>query len=89
MIKVILPLASIPNGSLVTKRTGAKEYKVVNEIRIYGDRPQTIKAEGGARFLMANDGSVCALSGETEVVWLADEDVLLNYLEELEEGPTK
>ncbi len=80
-MKVIQSLKNIPEGSIVTKITGNKEYIVRSSIKIYGDKPQELKAQDGTRFLVANDGSISCLHGETELAWHVTEINFLRWLE--------
>ena len=71
VIKVILPLIEIPDGSLVTKITGRKEYTVQSTIKVHG-LPSTseIKSDG-VKFLVSEDGTgnINAHVNTFEVLW--------------------
>ena len=72
-IKVIVPIKFVPDGEVITKRTGTARYTVQREIRIFTSKvtEQTrIKAKDGVVFYTKGDGTFNAMSEGTEVVWV-------------------
>lgn len=91
---VLLPAADIPLGSFVTKRTGEKQYVLVDKITVYyePDNKQVIPANEGALFLVAepNAGSasagINAVGASAVLAWHVEEEDLLEWLEERRQG---
>ena len=83
IVKVQMLAKDIPLNSTVTKRTGVKEYKLLDKMRIFGrkghEENHIINAQGGVRFLCC-DGDANVISGETELMWLAHPDSLISIL---------
>ena len=82
MIKVILPANEIPLDSIVTKRTGEKEYILKDRMRVFGreqGQDGEVVAKDGCRFLV-KDGDANVVSPDTELVWLVDEGILSSFL---------
>jgi hypothetical protein len=80
MLRVLIRASELPDGQVVTKRTGEKRYTLRHAIHVHGsgDIPsQQINADKGARFLVSSDGSVNAIADATEV--LAELDFNLLY----------
>ncbi len=90
MFKVILPAEAIPLGSTVTKVTGAKPYILRDDIKIYGSTSEEqketmreLRADKGTRFMVANDGNINIVAGETELMWHVHAEELYRYMYEL------
>lgn len=88
-MKVILEAQDVPLGSTVTKKTGEKEYRITDRIKIFGENisQKEIIADDGTRFLVADVGNVNVISGRTELVWHIDDDDLYHYLDLKINGP--
>lgn len=90
-MRLIIPASEIPIGSTVTKRTGSKEYTIMDRIIIHEScpRPRIITAEDGCRFLIdpISPGNVSTVTAETELAWVTDKFRLQDFLEE--EGEDK
>ena len=87
-LKLILPAKLIPEKSVVTKKTGEKEYILTKSIKIYdqvGKSNQVINANDGTVFLVDGE-NINVHSGETLMCWVVDESSLLRWLEERQEG---
>ena len=84
-IRVLLPAYLIPLGSIVTKKTGEKEYSLKNNIKIYGEGGQEIKAPKETLFLVC-DGSINIINRETLLLWSADDYDLKEFLDQREHG---
>ena len=84
MIKIILPAAEIPDGSIVTKRTGSKQYTLQSVIKYYDleGKCREIKTEDSVKLLISDNGSINAVSPETELVWETTFDDLQYMYEE-------
>ena len=82
MYKIIIQANEIPLGSIITKIRGEKEYVIRNEIIIYNkDGAKTnIKAQGSSRFLINDTGDINVVGPDLELVWLAGEYELVQYL---------
>jgi hypothetical protein len=79
MLRVLIKASELPDGQVVTKRTGEKRYTLRHAIRVHGsgDIPsQQINADKGARFLVSSNGDVNAISDATEVLTELDFDLL-------------
>ena len=85
-LKIILPVRSIPVESTVVKKTGEKLYTVLDQLVIYpvGGGRQVIKAEEGTRFIVpkSNGHSINCVSGDTEMIWLANAREVRELLDE-------
>lgn len=80
IVKVILPAGQVPLGSTVCKRSGAKEYKLLDHLRVFGEERREVKAQPGCRF-MVSEGDAEAIPDTLEILWLATDDALLEYLD--------
>lgn len=85
-IDVLLPAGDIPDGSTVTKRTGAKEYTLKQKIKIYADKdsgtsPQVLEADG-VKYL-TGDGAINAISDNVVLVWKTTTGELHSFLDKL------
>lgn len=86
MLRVLIPASELPDGQVVTKRTGEKPYTLQSVIRVHGAGDmQKLTADKGARFLVDCIGDVNAISDTTEVLTELD----FNLLYDLEEGSSK
>jgi len=85
LLKLILQAAKIPEGSVVTKIRGQKEYVIRDKIIVYGEEGirREMVAKGGARFLANPTGDLNAVNGDVELVWLLEVWELDRFLEEL------
>lgn len=85
-MRVIVPAATIPEGSRVVKVTGSKEYTIRNELKIYGEdtAQRSIKATDGTRFLVATNGDANVVLGITELIWFASDSEIIDYLDDSE-----
>ena len=88
MIKVLLPASMIPVGSTVTKRTGEKEYQIVDKLRIFGpeNERKELNAADGCRFLTTFGGDTNMVSRDTILGWNVDAWKLRNYLDDYLQG---
>jgi hypothetical protein len=82
-MKIILPASDIPLGSIVTKRTGEKQYTIRNKIRIFNENgiEKEITSNDGTRFLVNKNGDANVINSNTELVWYTDKSTLINFLE--------
>jgi hypothetical protein len=85
-MKLLIEARLIPEGSTVVKKTGSKEYSIFNSVTIWsGESKQIINAENGARMITDGSGSINAVDGSTELVWIVDEETLISFLEDSRE----
>lgn len=86
-MKVLIAVRDIPVGSSVTKKTGDKPYTLRDDVKIYGSTQEQretlreLKADEGTRFLIAQNGDISIVSGDTELLWHVAERDLYQYLE--------
>lgn len=83
-LRILLPAGEIPSGSVVTKRTGEKEYTLVQEVTIYGpekNQERIIKSDENSRFLDSGNGQFNAVGSQTLLLWRAERWELQEYLE--------
>lgn len=90
LMKVLLPAGSIPNGALITKRTGTAEYRLHRGLRFYatkeakdklGEETRTVDAKDGCVFLVDEEkGTVNVYPRTTEFMWLVRADELERHL---------
>lgn len=82
-ITVLLPAGEIPLKATVTKRTGEKEYILVNVIRVFNDKgaPRVISADGGARFLAGHGGDFNVVGNDVLLLWKTTRVDLMEYLQ--------
>jgi hypothetical protein len=81
-MKVILPVRDVPLGLFVTKKTGEKQYVVMDKIAIHGETKseyREIKADGDSRFLVTGT-NIAAVSGDLEVLWETDPSYLYQFI---------
>ena len=82
-VKLLVPLAHVPNEAVVTKRTGTYTYQVLDSIKIFGaPEHQEVKAMDGTRFLAGRPGRYNAHPGDLLVIWHASVDDVYEYLQE-------
>lgn len=85
--RLIVPAATIPEGSRVTKRTGRKIYVLRRVIKVFNtdNTNSEMRAHNGAVYLVDDRGNINAYDGSTELVWhIALEE--LRYLLEGEDS---
>jgi hypothetical protein len=80
-MRVLLKAGEILLGSTVTKRTGEQEFTLRDSITIYTEPKQVIKALAYARFLVSSKGDISVVAMETELLWVASDHELLEFLE--------
>lgn len=86
ILKVILPAGKVPAGSTVTKRTGTKAYHLADRLVLRGDDRKEVRAQPGCLFLLAEASAEVEATPDTlEVVWLAPDYALLDYLDPSED----
>ncbi len=86
LIEVLLPAGDIPDGATVTKRTGAKEYKLKHKIKIYADKDSGTSAQvleaDGVKYL-TGDGAINAISDKVVLIWKTTTGELHQFLEDM------
>lgn len=82
-MKLILNLGDVESGATVRKATGEQPLIVRDQIKIYGEQPQTIQAGAGTRFLVSDTGGINAMPANTQVSIWGNEHELLAVLERL------
>lgn len=81
MIEILLRVSKIPDGSIVTKVTGEKQYTLKREIRIYGDGEfRSIKADLDTAFLVAAD-TINAVPGDMNLKVVMTKEEAIELLE--------
>jgi hypothetical protein len=80
--RLLIEAARIPMGSIVTKRTGSKEYILRDKIRIFGEQgePKEVKASEGALFLVNDGGDLNVIGSSTLLLWHTDRWELTDWL---------
>lgn len=68
VFKVIVQASNLEDGSIVTKKTGQKEYTVKRRIKIYGENRQEIKCDVDNIFLVDADGNINQIKDSTELL---------------------
>lgn len=84
MIKVILPAGEIPITATVTKIGGTSKFSLSKIIRVFSEckvQCKTMKAEEGTIFLVDNRPDFSCIPTTKELIWLADEEDLIEWLE--------
>lgn len=71
--KFLIEAGNIPDGYVVTKKTGTTKYTVKREIRIHGTSKR-ITANEGTVLLAGDRGNISSLPASTEVIVELDED---------------
>ena len=80
-MKVLLPAGQIPDGTVVTKRTGTKPYTLKESVKVYGEPSQRQEIKGdGVRFLVSADGGINAVSETVELLAELDDDEIQELL---------
>ena len=90
LMKVLLPAGNIPNGALITKRTGTAQYRLHRGLRFYatkeakdklGEATRTVDARDGCIFLVDEEkGTVNVYPCTTQFMWLVRADSLERHL---------
>jgi len=82
-IKIILRAVNIPDKSVVTKKTGTKEFVLRKSISVYiaGEEKQDIKAEGSV-FLIDNEGNINSFDWNKELLWRTTYNKLYQFLKD-------
>jgi len=81
IMKVVLAARFIPEGAIVTKVTGQKEYKLTSEIKFYGEgAPENVTADKNIRFLV-NDGQINIITADKELMWRVEANELRDHIE--------
>jgi len=65
MIRVILPVRLVPDGTIVSKPTGQKKYMLVRDLKLYN----------GIGMEVVHEGQV-VLNGSTSLMLIRDEDMV-------------
>ena len=65
MMKVILPVRLVPHGTIVSKPTGQKKYRLVRDLKLYT----------GAGVEVIHEGQV-VLNGSTSLMLIGNEDMV-------------
>jgi hypothetical protein len=86
-ISIVMAAGDIPDNSIVTKRTGQKEYIIKNKIRIFADQnsgtqAQTLESDG-VRYLTVGNGDINAISAKLELIWRTTTGELYEFLKEM------
>lgn len=85
-MRVIMTAGEIPTGSVVTKVTGKKAYRLHEVVNVYSKHPDTCSAQklshDGVRFLMDMEGLyIEAIPATLELSWEVDSDDLMHHLQ--------
>ena len=84
-MKVIMPVGEVPDGSVVTKRTGEVRYVVHDKYSMFAvDKNVEFKMDGCKILTPASSQTtfgINAIANDKEVVWITDSETLLNFLE--------
>lgn len=79
MITLVCPAKEIPDNYSVRKPSGQKLYRLVREIKIYGEQRQVVNAEGIV-YLVAGE-SINAIKDDTLVAMDLMEEDAIEFLE--------
>ena len=85
-IKIILPASEIPNESIVTKKTGTQEYKLVDCIFMYDENgiKQKLTVDNEIKdikyMVSLNNIGINAVSGKTELVWITTTQAISDWI---------
>lgn len=92
LMKVLLPAGSIPDGALITKRTGTNQYRLHRGLRFYatkeakeklGEETRTLDAKDGCVFLVDEEkGTINVYPCTTEFLWLVRAEELAWHLKD-------
>lgn len=84
--RILLPAGEIPDGEVVTKKTGEKEYVLRHKIEIFGlPGPMTFEANDSVVFLSDMElGKFNAVSRDTLLLWKLEEEELYQWLHDRE-----
>lgn len=100
-MKVLMKAGLLPDGALVTKKTGTAQFRIRRRMRFYTgggadeDQRQTIVPKDGCVILVSvNDGdrgvdAVNIYPGTTEFMWLVDSEELEEWLRDCHEPTSK
>ncbi len=83
-IGIILPACEIPDGSIVTKRTGTYRHMINKRIPIYGKvkgGPREMKQQGIVFIIKIDDPEyITALKDDTMLIWWTTEEKYYDHL---------
>lgn len=89
--EIIVSLKQVPDGAIVRKITGEKEYIVKRNLKIFTDAQtpvnKEIKCDNECVFLIPNDGNICMYSESKKMIWITDRHTLYEYLYREINGP--
>ena len=80
--RILLPAGEIPDGEVVTKRTGEKEYILKHKVEIFGlPGPMVFESNDDVVFLSDMElGKFNAVSRDTLLMWKLEEEDMLSWL---------
>lgn len=82
VLKVIVEARHLEDGTIVSKKTGQKEYTIKRSIKIYGENRQEIKSDADNIFLVDSDGNINQIKDSTELLAHIPADYLYRDLDE-------
>ena len=89
-MKILIKVKDLPEESIVTKKTGMKQYQVRDKVNIYSEDGckfplEELKAPVGGRFLVSIDPKysfgIAVVPNNLEILWEASPDELQMFLE--------
>lgn len=88
VVKMLLQVKYIPNGTVVTKLNGKKEYEVSDIFAVYDDKGNKtpINLDDGCKFLLACDGpstGVNVISSDKYLLCHFDPETAISIIEEM------
>lgn len=98
-MKVLVPAGMLPDGALVTKKTGTAKFRVRRQMRFYvsggadESQRQTVVPKDGCVILVSADeegrDAVNIYPATTEFLWHVDSEELERWLQEQHEPTSK
>lgn len=81
-IGIIIVAHKIPDGSIVTKRTGTYRHLLKKKMAIYGKNSQVLQQQGIVYIIKINDPEyITAIPNDTELIWWTTEEEFYNYID--------
>ena len=76
-LKIVLPASNIPDGAVVTKKTGAVKYTLKHKLVVYQNQTTDLNNPSPAinidgYFLIGSQGSINQIPPETELIWVVN-----------------
>lgn len=89
ILKIVMNAIDIPEGSIVTKKTGEKRYTLKNKIRVYTDGVKLenkIELDIEGCFIVDTIGNINQINPDSQLAWEVTIQELRELIEEIYEG---